>query len=405
VGGSPRLLHFADYGASYPGSFIPMVASLARGARDRGWSVELVFSELSRGRPWVTDLEAAGHVLRFVDVGRRDGPRRWATASATELTGARWRDRLTRAVCDLLAEAAVPTVMHTQFSAFDIAAAEAARTVPGTAVVWHEQAGRVTDRLATLRGLIRYRLIAQHVREIVCCAPGIADAIERLGAATQVSVLPNPVDTRWLRPPSADERARVRDELGVRPDTPMILHFGGHWTRKGGDIYLSAIRTLLDEGIEVQAFTVGADDARAAVRSASLNGHVTVLDPTDRLRDLYAASDVFVSPSRSEGMPFAIWEALAMEVPVVATDIPGQTFIGQRVSACRLTPVDAQHVAGRVRELLELDAGARGRETATARAWIEEHLAVGAWTDAMLDKYERALVDQLGGTLGERPPA
>jgi len=47
---------------------------------------------------------------------------------------------------------------------------------------------------------------------------------------------------------------------------------------------------------------------------------------TGRVQDIYpyyAVSDVFVSPSRGEGLPITLLEAMAAELPVVATDIPG----------------------------------------------------------------------------------
>ena len=57
---------------------------------------------------------------------------------------------------------------------------------------------------------------------------------------------------------------------------------------------------------------------------------VTLTFGSSQQRSLYAAADVFVSPSRAEGMPFSILEALASSVPVVASDLPGQAAIAAR---------------------------------------------------------------------------
>src|SRR4029077_18222845 len=112
-----RLLHLADFGSPYPGSFIPVLLQLLRRARERGMVVETAFGPLAEGRSWLGELDDARIPWRIApDVSRR------------ALSG--W-------VGDVLDEASGPTVLHTHFTRFDVPAAVAAGRRRDTNVIWH----------------------------------------------------------------------------------------------------------------------------------------------------------------------------------------------------------------------------------------------------------------------------
>jgi glycosyltransferase involved in cell wall biosynthesis len=394
----PRIIHLANYGASYVGSFIPMVMALARAVRARGWSAELVFPESARGRDWLSAFDEAGVPYHVLDLGATGGGARWAAAFATEATAGRWHGRVAHWIAELLAADPGPTVLHTQFTLFDMPAAQAARSAPATRVVWHEQSARPDGLVGEVGGALRYRLFARDVSAILCVAPDIAEVVARQGAGERASVLPNAVDTERFSPARLSRRSAVRERLGVAPDATVLLHFGWHWERKGGDLYLAAIRSLLEgpAPLALRAFTVGGEPARSAVAAANLDGSVTVLAPTEHVEDLYAAADVFVSPSRAEGMPFAVLEALAVGIPVVASNIPGQAVIARSVPSCRLTAPSARATAEVIREVLALDPTVRSRQREQARAWILANAGLDWWSQALLATYDRVLSTAAG---------
>lgn len=75
---------------------------------------------------------------------------------------------------------------------------------------------------------------------------------------------------------------------------------------------------------------------------ASYAGDLELLDPVDDVRPLLAGCHVFVYPSRAEGMPRTVLEALATGRPVITTDIPGcREAIDERVNGCLVPPHDA----------------------------------------------------------------
>ncbi len=390
----PKLIHLADYGGAYLGSFIPMLITLAEAARDEGWSVELVFSELARDRPWLDAVMTAGIPCQFVDV-TRVGLGRWATWMTEDVLQAHWQGRLTNAISGLLADADQPTILHTHFSGFDVAAAHAAGGRPNAFVVWHQHSPRRPGWKPALGGLVTYRLFGRTVDRLVCVAPNVLDSIRPVTVSDKVRFLPNAVDVERFVLVTDNERTTARTQLGLDPEATVLLHFGSHWLRKGGDHYLAAVKLLSGRfpSRKLQPVTIGRQDAKTAVTASGLQSTVAVLEPIQNVRMLYAAADVLVSPSRSEGMPFATLEALAMGVPVVASDIPGHAFISDRVAACRITSLDAYSIASSIADVLNRNTTQRERETAEARRWIVEHMGLTSWAGTVMTLYRELLGD------------
>jgi glycosyltransferase involved in cell wall biosynthesis len=366
-----RLIHAAAYGGPYAGSFVPMLRAVLRRARERGHEVEAVFSEVARGREWLGDLERDGIAYRFASVADRE-----------VLTG-----ELGRA----LGEADAPCVLHTHFSGFDIAAARVARARPRTAAIWHIHTPLKRGPVPWARNAVRFSLLSRGTSEILCVAPDLARAVRRrLAPPGRVTFLPNAIDTERFSPASRDDRLRARDLLELPADAPVLAHFGWDWHRKGGDLYLRAVARLVAEGRgELVALAVGGGDPTARLaHELGVEGHVRVLDSMPRVEDAYAAADVFVSPSRAEGMPYSVAEALASGTAVVASDIPGQRFICEGIRGCRLTALDESELAGALGDALDRDLEAAAAEAAEARAWVVENMDLRVWADALLERYE-----------------
>jgi glycosyltransferase involved in cell wall biosynthesis len=389
---APRVIHLADYGGAYSGSFIPMLVASASAAREKGWAVELIFSELARERPWLGEIERDGIPYRFLEA-RRTGLSRWAGWMTAEATATLRQDETARAVAHVLAEAQAATILHTHFSAFDIAAAHAGRSSRHASVVWHHHSMRRPGWKSEIGGALTFRVFGRDVSAFLCVAPDVTEAVARLAGRKRVTFFPNAVDVDIFALPDPEERTHTRANLGIAPEARVLLHFGFHWLRKGGDLFLAAVQLLSSTPAAdgVVAITVGGEDAKAAVEAAGLGSCVRVLEPTESVRDLYAAADLLVSPSRSEGMPLAILEALAMGLPVIASDIPGQAYVANAVAACRLTSVEPGRLAAAIAEALTLDGEQRAHERRLARQWVVGHMSLGSWAQRLMEVYERLL--------------
>lgn len=347
-----------------------MVCAAMDAASARGWSVEAVFPAGAREREWAGQLEAGGARIHYLEAASR----------------AAHRQRIT----ELLGEREGPTVLHSHFTLFDVAAAAAARGRPDTAVFWHLHSRPEPGLRAAMRNLLKFALVGRSV-EILCVAPNIADGARARGArASSVRFFGNAIDTS--RFPIADPAARsaARSELGLDPEAPVLMHFGWDWYRKGGDLFLEAVRLLDEPGL--MAVTVGGGDEAAALAvQLGVTERVTVLDPRDDAAILHAAADLFVSSSRAEGMPFAMAEALSTGVGVAATDIPGQVLIGEGLPGCRLTPAEPGAIAAAIADLLARDPAQVQADSQAASRAIVERMGLPAWAERLADLYESAL--------------
>lgn len=110
----------------------------------------------------------------------------------------------------------------------------------------------------------------------------------------------------------------------------LILVGSQETTYKGHDVLFAAMRQLRDHGIPATAALVGSgrleDDNRALAHRMGIAEHVEFVGHVAQRDALIArldSADVFVLPSRTEGLPRALVEAMARALPAVATDVGG----------------------------------------------------------------------------------
>lgn len=143
-----------------------------------------------------------------------------------------------------------------------------------------------------------------------------------------------------LPPAAFVAAARTRDPANLR----IIAVGSQEQLYKGHDTLLRAVGRLRDRGVPAEAVIVGGGRAHAAITALSaslgLDGAVTftgAVHDRARLLDLLDSAAVFAMPSRTEGLPRALLEAMARGLPAVGTDVGG---IPELLDAQHVVPVD-----------------------------------------------------------------
>jgi len=364
-----RLVHLAAYGGPYPGSTIPMIVRALREAKQRGWEAEAVFTETARQRPWLELFAAHDLPVRIVEHDSRIN--------------------LTRRLGNLLAESPnEPTILHTHFTAYDLPAVMASRRRPQTTVVWHLHTPPETGAAVRAKGRLKFGLWGRGVRAILCVAPHLAERVAALSPPGKVRFFPNGLDTDAHAPADAARREAARHSFGLDGDAPVIGHLGWDWPVKGGDLLLAAVARLREQGSDVRVITRAEDpQALADVERLGLDDAVTVVERLERIQDLFAAADLFVSSSRKEGMPFSVLEALLSGVPVVASDIPGHAIIACDYPGVDLTATDPGTLADTVARALARDRAESASLTEEAAHLITEKMGLEAWVKGLFSLY------------------
>ncbi len=346
-----------------------MVRATLLEARNSGCRVEVVFCAGAEGRSWLAQLETDSIRYRFAPDIPLAALHRWLADNVLDDHG--------------------PTVLHTHFTKFDIAAAFAARGRANVAVFWHIHSQASARLDVRIRNVVKYAVIGYLVKRIFCVAPDIARRVSRLGgSAKRVVYVPNAIDTERFAFATREDRLAARRELGLPLDARILLHLGWDWKRKGGDTFVATVGALSSAGTPVLGVTVGGGElAHSSAAAWGLTDQIRVLDPRNDVRMLYAAADVFLSPSLAEGMPFAMTEALCTGLAVVGSNIPGQAVIAEDISACRLTALEPRALASAVRTTLARDMATVTSEGRTAHLEVVRRFDLKPWAKRMVKYY------------------
>jgi glycosyltransferase involved in cell wall biosynthesis len=128
-------------------------------------------------------------------------------------------------------------------------------------------------------------------------------------------------------------RDDARVALGVDQGAPLVVSVGRLTHEKGHDVLVAAAAHLVKEWPRVQVLIAGEGAGREQLQDlidqAALGEHVRLIGQIEDVQGLLRAADVFAFPSRREGAPLALLEAMSAGVPVVASDFGGVEEIVQ----------------------------------------------------------------------------
>lgn len=179
------------------------------------------------------------------------------------------------------------------------------------------------------------RLTERVTRRLDDATVAVSQGVER--AFTGQAHQPGSIGDRWStiyngidvqefnqRVKEADGEA-IRSELGIKSDATLLLSVGRYVPQKGQTALIEGFECSPNENTDL--VLVGHGPLESALRETAVQvgveeqTHVTGRVP--EVESYYAAADAFVSASRGEGLPVTLLEAMAAELPVVASDIPG----------------------------------------------------------------------------------
>jgi len=150
-----------------------------------------------------------------------------------------------------------------------------------------------------------------------------------------------------------------------------VLSVGTLCLRKGTDILAAAARRMMTESPNIRLFVAGPGDPREFGLDGMANIRYLGLIPPQDVLELYRDYDIFILPSRHEGRPNALLEAMASGLPCVATRLPGVTEVLTEECGIIIPVEDPNALAGAIRTLVR-DPDLRKRMGERAKARIAE---------------------------------
>ncbi len=259
--------------------------------------------------------------------------------------------------------------------------------------------GRLTN--ATMR------LIAARTTMIIANSRYTARSVEAAAPGAQVEVIHNPVDIkRWDLEHLDRDTARTR--LGEAATRDLLLGVVAQLTPwKGQDTAIEALRLLCEEGRDAHLLLIGSakfvarstrfDNERylahlhEMVSAAGLEQRVSWLGEREDVPELMCALDVLLLPSWEEPFGRALIEAMALGVPVIATNVGGPPeILSDGQEGYLLDPREPGPWAQAIGKLADAPDRAAAMGEAGRRR-VQAHFTLGGHVAAVLALYERAL--------------
>lgn len=162
-----------------------------------------------------------------------------------------------------------------------------------------------------------------HLR-IIAPSRWLTDLVHKsalFGGKNLTATLPNPLDTDLFAPLP---KAEARNRLNLPADRPLIL-FGAHNVNdpyKGMHYLIEALPLLKDSGAEFIVFGHSSQDLSADSLPVKIHS-IGSVSSAEKLRQIYSAADLFVTPSLADNYPNVLVEAMACGTPCVGFNIGG----------------------------------------------------------------------------------
>ncbi len=333
----------------------------------------------------------------------------WATAHPPALSGVAFIAAASRKVVELRGEV---DILHAhQLLSPTLVGLFSAPLVNKPLILNPHACGDIGDvglLSASLPGRLRLAAAVKRADAFVAVSRAIADELRSVGArASIIHAIPNGVDTTCFHPSSPSERAALRRELSLPAFGPLVAYTGRLAPEKGVDVLLSAWPAVIAANPAAKLVLVGSggDDhvLRGHAVELGISGSVLFAGGVPDSSPYLRAADVGVLPSRTEGMPVALLEAMACALPVVATAVGGTKEVLADGVTGRLVPSeDPAALARGLVEALSGDALALGRGEA-ARAHVTERYALDAIADRFIALYRTLLAQRVDGALAQAP--
>jgi glycosyltransferase involved in cell wall biosynthesis len=337
-----------------------VVAALTAGIAARGHDVHVaaVLDGGDETHPFLRGLRVPSHVIRAP--GRAYGAEMAAVGA--------------------LRHTLRPDVVHTHGYRADVLHARPARATgtPSATTVHGFTGGGARNQLYEAM----QRLALRRFDAVVAVSEPLARQLRVTVPGDRVRTIPN----AWSPAEPPLPRGEARARLGIGADQFVAGWVGRLSHEKGADVLLDALPAL--PGVHASFLGDGADGAALRVRTARLGiaervrWHGAVADAAA----LYAAFDVFVLSSRTEGTPIALFEAISAGVPVVAAGVGGVPDVVGPGEAWLVPPDDPAALAAALADVRAWPEQARARADA-ARRRLETAFGCAPWLDAYESLY------------------
>jgi len=229
--------------------------------------------------------------------------------------------------------------------------------------------------------------LAEPIRPLLSCAP---------------KIIYNGVDTKNFSPDT--DGSFIRDRLGIPNNIPLVGIISRIDPLKGQKLFMEAARMVHITHPHVRFVVVGGYGKKQAWFAAAVRGMIAsekfrdfcfYMDYEENVAPVFAALDVSVLPSLEEGLGRTNLEAMAVEKPVISTNVGGIPECVVDGENGFLITYDSMSLANRIRRLVDSPELCRSMGERGCRR-VEEHFSVEKYVDGVYEVYKELLCMKFG---------
>jgi glycosyltransferase involved in cell wall biosynthesis len=324
-----------------------------------------------------------GAFVHFV-AGRKDGEKSGPKWLVSQLgLSSRFRKAIAEAKPDVIH---INTAFETRAMVRDLVLAKAAKQLP---IVLHVHGGRylLQERPDGIVGRAARALFATASR-VIALSEAEAEALNALSPGIRVKVVPNAVDTR--------DYPEIERKWGDK----NIIYLGRLHEAKGLSDIVEVCRILVEQGFRFRFTCVGAGPDRdkfVAAMTGVLGDRFHyggVVSGADKVRVLHDA-DIFFMPSRYEGLPLALLEAMAAGcVPVVSARGSMTSAVKDGQNGFLVEPGDLMQIVGKFKNLLSEGEPGWNEFRRNARETIRAHFDMDGYVEKLNEVYSKVVIQR-----------
>lgn len=235
------------------------------------------------------------------------------------------------------------------------------------------------------------KLTRKYTQRFIAVAGSLKRELEADGIDPgSIEVVYNGITPDFLEAPPEPS---LKEELGISPETPVLITVGRLESVKNQEMLLKVFRRLKDQGISFHGVVVGDGPlmTRLQEKAAQLDikEFVSFLGFRKDIFRLLSQSDIFLLTSKMEGLPVTLLEAMAAGIPAVVTEVGGMPEVIDLAGNGFTIPVDdVEQFAERVVLLLR-DQGLGEVMVSRGRRALEEHFSHEKFIAGTLEVYRR----------------
>lgn len=221
-------------------------------------------------------------------------------------------------------------------------------------------------------------LIVKSAKRNTGVSEAACEFLKHLGAAN-VQVIYNGIDTSVFK----REDTNYRQKMGISNDAIVITFAGRLIYAKGVQDLISAFVKIKDTALDTKLLIVGDGPYRATLENLAYQStwsrDILFLGQKNQaeLIDVLSATDVFVNPSYSEGLPTSVMEAASIGLPIIATDVGGtREIIADYKTGILIKVAKTSQLEQKLRELLT-NTELRKELGTNARIFVEQKFSWG----------------------------